>query len=75
VIAQAIDSSIAQQARWDQDVDALVQGFSARGSTRREDGIILSRGQLDFKKLYPPEQFSAQIDTEQAAGSSHVRII
>jgi hypothetical protein len=60
-MAQVIDSPAARQARWDQDIDAFVQGFSARGSTHRAAGVDLSRGQLDFKKLYPPEQFNAQI--------------
>jgi hypothetical protein len=61
VFAQAIDSSQARQARWDQDIDAFVQGFSARGSTLDAYGAIASRGQADFDRLYPQKQFKAEI--------------
>ncbi|MGA3370166.1 MAG: S41 family peptidase [Terracidiphilus sp.] len=61
-MAQAIDSSAARRAHWDQDIDAFVQGFSARGSTPDVTGAISSHGQIDFEKLYPPKRFKAQID-------------
>jgi hypothetical protein len=61
VAAQAIDSSAARQARWEQDIDALVQGFSARGSSLDVMGSVASRGQIDFEKLYPPKKFEEPI--------------
>jgi hypothetical protein len=61
VIAQAIDTPAARQTRWDQDIDALIQSFSARGSTRDVTGALSARGQIDFEKLYPLKKFKPQI--------------
>lgn len=60
-MAQAADLSAIRQARWEQDIDAFVRCFSAEGWTTGPGGVVLSRGQLDFKKLYPPQQFNAKI--------------
>jgi hypothetical protein len=60
-IAQANDSPAARQARWEQDIDAFVQGFSARGATLDVTGSMSSRGQIDFEKLYPPKKFGEPI--------------
>src|ERR1017187_2260700 len=77
LVAQAIDSSPARQTRWQQDIDAFVQGFSAHGTSRDVFGSSATRGQIDFEKLYPQKNFKAQIAAikQSIAASSDAEIV
>lgn len=52
---------------WSRDIDALVAGLSARGTTVDLSRGISSRGQKDFDKLYPAPAFPNAIASLKAS--------
>ena len=63
--------------QWRQDIDTLVSGLSAAGTTVDCSRGIASRGQKDFAKLYPPATFQPAVAAvkDSVAGLSDSEIV
>jgi len=61
--AQQTAQQQESESRWKQDIAALVSGMSARGSLKDPKKGVISREQKDFRKLYPPQRFEADISS------------
>ena len=55
-----------RETKWQQDIQVFVDTLSAPGQTKDLKRGIISRGQKDFSKLYPPVTFDAAIASLKA---------